>query len=405
MSYFSRKYLCSLLAFAAFAASAVAAPFTVEKSAGSGKEPVSLKGLQCSGNLAATFRQVLENDIKTSGWFEMAAGEASSLKVSGVAKSSGEALSTSLQVAWSGGSFVWGDNSTGISEARWQAHRFCDEMVRRIKGRNGKAATKIAFIRKEGVNGGRVCLSDSDGYGVTAFSQERIAPLSPYFSPDGRHIYYTSFARNYPCVFRVATTGGKREPLANFTGLNAGGAVSPDGKLIAVVLSQPGNPELYAINVATRKATRLTVTPRAAEASPCWSPDGKYIAYVSDEVGTPQIYIVDSVTKTPKRISFRGSQNVAPTWGVDGRVAYCSKQGNYCIVVYDPRTGASEVVSPAGADYEDPSWAPDGRHIICSRKDGRTYSIWVLDTMGDSPVRLRLPEGDWRAPDWSKALR
>lgn len=401
----SKKSLFAFFAVIAIAVSAVAAPFTVEKGAGSGKEPVSLKGLQCSGNLAIIFRQVLENDIKTSGWFEIAAGNASSLSVSGTAQSNGEALTTSLQVSWSGGGFVWGDKSTGISEARWQAHRFCDEMVRRIKGRTGKAATRIAFVRKDGVNGGQICLADSDGYGVIAFNKEKIAPLSPYFSPNGRHIYYTSFVRNYPCVFRVATEGGKREPLANFTGLNAGGAVSPDGSFIAVILSQPGNPELYAINLATRKATRLTRTPRGAEASPCWSPDGKYIAYVSDEVGNPQIYVIDSNSKTPKRISFRGSQNVAPTWGADGRIAYCSKQGNYCIVVYDPKTGSSEVVSPAGADYEDPSWAPDGRHIICSRRDGRTYSLWVLDTMGDSPVRLKLPNGDWRAPDWSKPLR
>ena len=387
------------------ATASFAAPFTVEKHAGSGKDPVSLAGLQCSGDAAVVFRRVLEADLSRSGYFEIAGGKyGSSFTVSGSAVGQGGSLATRVRVAWSGGAFDWGDSTAGLREARWQAHRLSDEIVRRVKGKPGMAASRIALIGKEG-GGGFVAICDSDGASLQKFPMERTSPLSPYFSPDGRYIHYTSFVRNYACVYRVSTSGGAREPLANFTGTNSGGAVSPDGRLVAAVISQPGNPELFVINVSTRKATRLTRTPRAAEASPTWSPDGQRIAYVSDADRTPQVYTIDSASKVARRISGRGSQNVAPSWGPDGRIAWCSKQGTYQIVVYDPRTAETKTVSPADADYEDPSWAPDGRHIVCSRRDGRTCSLWVLDTEGDDPVKLSLPSGDWRSPEWSGLLR
>lgn len=401
----------SIIAALAYASLAVATapavtPFVVIKEAGSGKDPVSLAALQTTGNLGALFATVLRQDLANSGWFEVAGGRyGAGIEVSGTAaQQGGDSLATRVRVRWNGGSFDWGDTTAGIREARWQAHRLSDEMTRRIKGRAGIAATRIAFVEKES-RGGRICICDSDGYALQKFPSEPVSPLSPAFTPDGSTIYYTSFIRGYACIYGVATSGGRRSPLANFTGLNTGGAVSPDGRLVAAILSHPGNPELFVINTATRRAIRQTHTPRGAEASPCWSPDGNRIAYVSDESGTPQVYVMDSESKRSTRVSSRGSQNVAPSWGEGGRIAYCSKQGNYKIVVYDPADGSQTIVSPESGDWEDPSWAPDGRHIVASRSDGRASSLWVIDTMGDPPVRLSLPAGDWRAPDWSKAMR
>lgn len=400
MPLFSKTTL--LMMVIAVTASMAVAAFTVEKGAGSGKDMVALQGLNAAGDTGTLFKNVLQADLNRSGWFEVTAGQYSAISVTGTASGHGGSLTTSVKVSWQGGAFAWSQTTSSQREARWQAHMLADEMVKRIKNRPGMAASRITFVSKEG-RGGAICMCDSDGATLQKLTAEGTSPLSPNYSPDGRHIFYTSFARGFPCVYKVSTSNGAREQLANFTGLNTGGAISPDGKLAAVVLSAPGNPELYVINLATRKATRLTHTPRGAEASPCWSPDGSRIAYVSDEGGTPQVYVIDAGTKKPVRISRGGSQNVAPTWGPDGRIAYCSKQSGYQIVVYDPKDGSAKVITQPGHDYEDPSWAPDGRHLICSRKDGRTCSLVVIDTEpnGDPIAVLSLPAGDWRYPDWS----
>ena len=377
---------------------------TVEKAAGSGKEPISLADLRASGEMGSLFRQVLKQDLERSGWFETREDRSGLFQIVGTASSSGEVLNTNLRVAWSGGSFVWAESSQTQRDARWQAHRLSDEIVKQVKGVNGMAATRIAFVGKNAGRGGGIFLCDYDGANSVQLSSENISPLSPYFDPTGQFIFYTSFDRGYPCVFRVPAAGGRRAPYATFVGLNTGGAVSPDGRYIAIILSHVGNPELYVLSLADRQAHRQTRTKNGSEASPCWSPDGRQIAYVSDQGGTPQIYVVDSESHVSKRISFHGSQNVAPSWGPDGRIAYCTRRSGYQIAVYDPRTGQDEVVS-SGPDHEDPSWAPDGRHIICSRKDGAGSSLCILDTKDKSEETVRLRPGNWRAPDWSRPLR
>ena len=400
------------LILAIFAATAVSVAvfaqtphITIVKAAGSGKEPVSLADLRVSGETAALFKQVLKNDLNRSGFFEARDDRSGLFQIVGSASSQGAALNTNLRVSWSGGSIDWTEASQTPRDARWQAHRLSDEIVKRVKGVDGMSATRIAFVGKGSGRTGGIYLCDSDGANAAQLTQEKISPLSPYFDPTGQFIFYTSFDRGAPSVFRVPAAGGSRSAYANFVGLNTGGAVSPDGRYIAIILSHVGNPELYVLSLADRKTHRQTHTKNGSEASPCWSPDGQRIAYVSDQGGTPQIYVVDSNTHQSRRISYHGSQNVAPSWGADGRIAWCTNQkGGYQIAVYDPRTGQEEVIS-SGSDHEDPSWAPDGRHVICSRKEGAGSSLCILDTKDQSEVRLSLPAGNWRAPEWSRPIR
>ena len=301
-----------VLITAALGVQAVPPVISVVKEASDGKEPVSIQ-VSCSGGAAGLFLKTLQDDLVRSGWFSCGVNKYADFKITGSAQGNSSALRTAIRVTWSGGSLNWSETSSTLREARWQAHRLNDTIVRRFKNRDGMAASRIAFIGK-GDRSGDVFLCDSDGAGLIRLTSDNVPCLSPYWHPNGLFIFYTSFLKKYACVYRVPAAGGARHALASFPGLNTGGAVSPDGTLIAIILSHPGNPELYVLNLTTRKATRLTRTPHAVEASPCWSPDGRQMAYVSDETGSPQIYVMDSDSGQSRRISFGGSQNVAPSW-------------------------------------------------------------------------------------------
>jgi TolB protein len=211
---------------------------------------------------------------------------------------------------------------------------------------------------------------------------------------------YTSFIKRYPDVYTIDLATGRRQRVAAFPGVNSGGAISPDGRSMALILSKDGNPDLYVMDMATRNLSRLTRTPAAVEGSPAWSPDGSQIVYVSDASGSPQLYVVSARGGTPVRITTTGLQNAAPDWGPNGLIACQSLVGGkFQIAVIDPSTRASRIITDYQAAYEDPSWAPDGRHIACSRAVQYQYSICLLDTMGDPPVTLT-QSGDWRTPAW-----
>jgi TolB protein len=274
------------------------------------------------------------------------------------------------------------------------AHKVADEILYAVTGKRGMASAKIAVVssrtgRKE------LYICDIDGQNMRQITRDRSIVVGPRWSPDGQSLIYTSYKRGYPNVYIT----GKGRPVSSHGGLNASGAISPDGKSMAVILSVSGNPELYIKDLRSGRLTRLTRTRAGNEASPCWSPDGKHLAFVSDTSGRPQIYIISRNGGRAQRITTTGSENVAPDWGRNGWIACSSRVGGrYQIAIINPSTRGMRLLETDSADYEDPSWAPDGRHIVCSRTSAYRSAIYLLDTLKDSPVALISGSGDWYSP-------
>ena len=364
---------------------------------GAEKNTVSITGLKSTGSNGQLFLRTFARDLELSGWFKVAAS--GGIRVNGTVAEAGAGIQSACRVSWPGKAFNWNKVSMGEAEVRRQAHQLADEMVRLITGETGIAQTRIVFVNRRGRNNADLYMCDADGQGLMQITHDNVAAVGPRWAPNGRDIYYTSFMKGYPAVYRLMVGGGERKALAAFRGLNTGAAISPDGSRAALILSYQGNPELYVLGLASGQLVRLTRTSYGVEASPCWSPDGRRIVYVSDITKAPQLYIVDVATRQSRRLTYRGSENVNPDWCAQGKIVYATKRGGgYRIAVLDPRAdeGSCELLTPAG-DYEHPSWAPDGRHVVCSNRS----SLYILDTLGDPAVRLINLAGNWMSPDWS----
>ncbi|MCL2104460.1 MAG: DPP IV N-terminal domain-containing protein [Kiritimatiellaeota bacterium] len=369
---------------------------------GAKKDAVSLSGLNVSGQNGQLFLTTLKRNLELSGWFQIAgAGAGGGITVNGSAADTGGGVQSNCRVTWGGGqSFTWARASQGTAEVRRQAQELVDEMVRRIRNETGIATSRITFVNRMGSNHAELYVCDADGQGMMQITQDKVALVGPRWAPNKKDILYTSFTKGYPTVLRH-TVGGARKTVANFKGLNTGGAVSPDGTRVALILSFEGNPELYVLDYATARVIRMTNTPHGVEASPCWSPDGRSIVYVSDTSRSPQLYLLDVASRQSKRLTYTGSENVNPDWSAKGEIAYATRRGGgYQIAVMDPAKGdaSARILTGAPDRSEHPSWAPDSRHLVCS--DGST--LYILDTLGDPAVRLINVAGSWISPDWSK---
>ena len=114
--------------------------------------------------------------------------------------------------------------------------------------------------------------------------------MSPAWSPDGTQLAYVSFEGIQPGIFLQTLATGQRVLLSKQTGINGAPAFSPDGKSLALTLSSsPGNPDIYVMDLASKKLKRIT-TSEAADTEASWSPDGKSLYFTSDRGGSPQIY-------------------------------------------------------------------------------------------------------------------
>ncbi len=376
---------------------AAEAQVTVRKG-GSAKAGIDWSRLVAGGGAAAEFKRVLEDDLLRSGWFVPSAPGAEFTLV-GVAQVGGQLtaqiqLSSASQQQW----LLSKQYAVGSDAARPLAHRVADDILAAI-GRKGMFSGHIAMLgTRTGAKELYVC--DMDGGNVQQITRDNNICLAPRWTPDGQRITYTAFLKRYPDVYLIDLVSRSRRVIASYGGMNSGGAVSPDGSLVALTLSKDGSPNLYVRALNGGTLVRLTSEPRAAIASPCWSPDGSHIVYASDQASTahPQLYVISRGGGAPRRLTTRGSQNVSPNWGANGLIAYASLMGKFQICVVDPNTLDSRMISPGDASYEDPCWAPDGRHIVCSRTQNYRSSIYLLDTLGDPPVALCQLSGDWTSP-------
>lgn len=374
-----------------------------------GRRTFGVTGFSGDAALAGQVTEVLKNDLRLSGHFQLAPSASAEFVQQGSVRSERGGMVVECLVTQRATKKVVLSKSYQGSpqDLRRVVHRISDDIVLAITGQRGIAQTKIAFVwTRNGVK--ELAVMDYDGHNVRQLTYDRSISVRPRWSPDGRKIVYTSYKNLFPDVLEVDLYTGNRRRLASFPGLNTGAAFSPDGLSIALTLSKDGNPELYTMDAQGRNLRRLTHTLKGAESSPTWTHDGQAIAYVSDERGSPQIYLIDRAGGEPTRLTVSPAYNTEPDWSrpppgaeLKPMLAVTSRVGGrFQIGVYDRSTGSVRPVAADDADNADPSWAPNGRHLVFAKTRGWRSQLYLLDVLTGEQVQLPPVEGGASEPAW-----
>lgn len=379
--------LACLVSAAAFAAQAQ----TVVDVTGSGADKKTVS-IDVDGALAPAFVKSLKRNLEISGCFAVRKG--GTIKVSGTVGGQISAVDASRSLSAN-------VPAADEKEMRMAVRRLSDAMCEAFAAQKGFACDKIVFVSRKGPANSELCICYPDGRDIRQLTRDARISVGPRWK-NSDSLFYTGFLGGGPQIWEFDTRTNKREMRWSFKGLSTGATMSPDGSRVAIILSFQGNPELYVIDVATSRWIRMTTTPNASEGQPCWSPDGKSIVYVSNEARRQHLYIVDVATKKKRRLTSKGTQNIDPDWGPDGRIAYITKRGGLAsVAIIDPGEGESSarLVTKPGS-WEHPSWARDRRHVVA----GRDKALFIVDTAedGDDPVQLFYNNGNWITPSWSR---
>lgn len=361
------------------------------------------------GALSRLAVDIVKLDLQRSGWTALAPQQAASVQLSGRPAEGAGGVAIPLKATDAGGNVVFQRTYTAQASAGAvvrEAHRAADEFVTALTKKKTFLQARLACLKRDGTMK-TVQVGDSAMRAVSAIRQpgaqsRQETCVRPRWSYDNRKITFTAFLRRFPDVYAWEAATGSITALAQYPGMNTGGAISPDGRSMAVILSKDGNPDLYVKDLASGQLRRLTNTRGVSEGSPGWSPDGQQIVYVSDASRTPQLYVISRNGGQPRQLT-SGAHSASPDWGSNGLIAYQTQQGrNFQIAVIDPNTRQSRVVTPFDASYEDPSWAPDGRHIAAARVQNYQSDIALIDTAaGGDPPTLLTSGGIWSSPAWT----
>ena len=262
--------------------------------------------------------------------------------------------------------------------------RACDFVVEKTMRTKGFFAGKLAFVySKAGGKTSEIAVSDMVFRNVRVITKDSSNSMWPHFSPDGSKIAYTGYYRaGFMDLFQIDLNTRTRKTLASYKGSNCGGAMSPNGAKMAVILTSSGNAEIWVGNANCKGLRKITKT-SATESSVSFSPDGSKLIFASDVRGRPQVYTMSanggSMQAVPARLSNYCSE---PDWNWTNPdlICFTIAQGKgFQIATYNLKTREAKVVSK-GASTSGGKWLSDGRHIVCQKSFGNTRRLYVIDT-------------------------
>jgi TolB protein len=220
---------------------------------------------------------------------------------------------------------------------RSAVHQFDNEVVKWFTGTAGSFGTRLVFSATVGRGQKGIFTVDSDGQGLARMPATTNVALAPAVGPGGSVYYAGGLADGGYSLFRV----GSPAPVLHNAGLVFG--VAFGGGKMALVVSNNGQSDIF---VGSPEGTGLTkVTSGGLNTHPAFGPSGQ-LAYVSNQGGSPQIYV------DGKRVSWRGTYNMAPVW--------CSD--------------------------------PEGTKILFMGRDGATWDIFSVDPSGSAGSMKRLTQ-------------
>lgn len=180
---------------------------------------------------------------------------------------------------------------------------------------------------------GDIWVVSSDGGVARPVTSHPAHDLAPVFSPDGKHLAFSSNRHGGYDVFVVPVQGGRPRRLTFDSATDMICGWSPDGKTILFSSMRspafPHNYELYTVPVEGGMAHRIS----AAEGKEgVYSPDGQRLAYVRGPgawyrkgyrgSSNDDVWVCDANGTNNQRLTAFIGQDMAPMWSSDGRSIY-----------------------------------------------------------------------------------
>lgn len=303
---------------------------------------------------------------------------------------------------------VLGYSITVDKDQPWHAaHLAGDYIHKELIGDPGIFNTKLAFITSTRIKGKKrrfaLHISDADGYNVNQIFSTPFQIMSPTWSPDGKRIAYISYENGQPELFIQNLATAQRISYGKYTGVASSPAWSPDGRYIAYSSPIRGNYDIHVFDLETGKVRRVTKS-AAIDTEPVWGRDGM-LFFTSDRSGMPQIYrlgksgAVSLVTRT-------GNHNAGADVSPDGNalVFLSARERAFSIVVKNLKDGDEIELSSSITD-EGPSFAPNGRMVSYLTKHQGQTAIGIYTIDGTHRSILPMNRDDIRAIAWSPLLR
>jgi Tol biopolymer transport system component len=227
------------------------------------------------------------------------------------------------------------------------------------------------------------------------------------WSPDGKHVAYSSSISNEPraILWKNADGSGTEEKLAAAGFHIHLSSFSPDGKLLAYTnYESETRGDIWLLPLDGDRKPRPFLQTPFNERDAKISPDGRWVAYTSDETGRDEIY-VQGLEGAGGKYQVSSQGGFGALWARSGRELFYRNDNKVMAVAVTTRPGFT-ASSPqflfeglyAIHPRREGVWdvAPDGQHFLMTRATGADSEPIQLRVVLNfaSEIRRRTREGE-----------
>jgi Tol biopolymer transport system component len=183
------------------------------------------------------------------------------------------------------------------------------------------------------------------------------------------------------------------------------GAISPDGRRLAVQRTVAGNTDIWLVDLDRGASVRFTSEPRA-DIAPAWSPLGDRLIYASQVNGVFELFEKGRDELVPRLLLRDGQAKQVTDWSRDGRYLL------YRTISTTPRPDTDIWAMPLDGDRtpfvvlqtpfeeRDAQFSPDGRFVAYQSNESGRHEIYAQPFRGGERQRISSDGGvqvRWRA--------
>lgn len=226
-------------------------------------------------------------------------------------------------------------------------------------------------------------------------------------SPDGKHLVFDLLGD----IYQIPVTGGEAKPLAQGIAWQMQPVYSPDGKHIAFTSDADGGDNIWIMDADGSNPRTVTTETFRLLNSPAWSPDSQYLVgrkhfTASRSLGAGEVWLYHVAGGEGVKLTERPNDEKdlgEPAYSPDGRYIYFSQDdtpgktfhyskdsvnGIYKIKRYDTKTGDIEILIEGTGGAIRPTPSPDGTKLAYIKRDDFQSSLYLLDLKSGETTKL-----------------